>query len=90
MTKKPGLSIESAASVTLRHSIQEHMRVFGHVIRTDRAGGQSTTAVYIDGLAGATALVIAGGWGDKSEVTERVIQTLREAIERDLKHLARR
>lgn len=89
MTKKPGLSIESAASVTLRGAIQEHMRVFSHVLRTDKAGGQSTTAAYIDGLAGAVALVIAGGWGDKSEVTERIIQTLREAIERDLKHLTR-
>jgi len=89
MSKPPGLRIESAASVILRDTIQQHMGVFAHVIRTDRAAGQSVAAAYIDGLAGAAALVIAGGHGSRADVIETTIKTLREAINRDLQHLAR-
>lgn len=84
---KPGLRIESAASITLHDTLQKHMGVFAHVIRTDKAASTSTVGVYISGLAGAVALGIAGGLGDRADVIETTIKTLRDAIERDLKHL---
>lgn len=89
MTQPPGLRIESAASVILRDTIQKHMQIFAPVIRMDRAAGQSTVAAYIDGLAGSVALVVAGGHDSRMEVIEVTIKTLREAIDRDLQHLAR-
>lgn len=85
---KPGLRIESAASVTLRDSILKHMAVFAHVIRRDRAANASVVAAYVDGLAGATALTIAGGHGPRTEVIDAVIKSLRQAIDRDLVHIA--
>jgi hypothetical protein len=84
-----GLSIESASSIIARDMIQKHMHTFGHVLRTDRAAGQSTIAAFADGLAGATALAIAGGLGAKREVIDAVVAKLRDSIERDLKHLGR-
>lgn len=87
---KPGLRIESAASVILRDTIQQHMAIFAHVIRTDRAAGQSVAAVYIDGLAGTLALVISGTapTGQSKElIVDAVVTKLREAIDRDLRHL---
>ena len=84
---KPGLRIESAASITLRDTITEHMRVFSHVIRHDRAAGQSVTAAYVDGLAGAAALVIAGGHGSRDEVMQQLIALLQKNVDRDLRHL---
>ncbi len=84
-----GLRIESAASVILRDSINKHMHVFAEVIRRDRAAGQSVSAAYIDGLAGALALVIAGGHGQSvDEVLETACKTLRESVRRDLRHLS--
>jgi hypothetical protein len=84
-----GLSIESASSIIARDMIQKHMHTFGHVIRTDRAASQSTIAAFADGLAGATALAIAGRLGDRREVIDAVIAKLRDSIERDLKHLGK-
>lgn len=83
---KPGLSIESAASVVLRDTIIKHMQAFSHVIRNDRAAGQSVVAAYVDGLAGAVALAIAGGHASREGITATVAK-LRDAIERDLRHL---
>lgn len=83
---KPGLRIESAASVVARDMVTKHLATFAHVLIADRHAGQSTAAAYIDGLAGCLAYVIAGQ-GDREGITERSIQTLREAIERDLRHL---
>lgn len=87
---KPGLRIESAAALMARDMIQNHMRVFTHVIRTDRVASQSTVAAYVDGLAGAVALTIAGGHGSRDEVIKGTICALQEAIARDLQHLVRR
>lgn len=84
---KPGFSFESAASIVARDMITKHLKTFGHVIRNDRVAGQSTSAAYIDGLAGALAYIIAGGAGDKEEVLSTVIKTLRDAVDRDLRHL---
>lgn len=89
MTQPPGLRIESAASVVLRDSIVKHMHVFGDVIKRDRAAGQSVVAAYIDGLAGAIALVIAGGHGSREDVVKSSNVELFKAIDRDLKHLTR-
>lgn len=83
-----GLRIESAASVTARDMIQQHMSAFAHIIRTDHAAGRSVVAAYIDGLAGAAALTIAGGHS-RTDVIEATVAKLREAIDRDLGHLAR-
>jgi len=85
---KPGLRIESAASVTLRGTLKSHMEIFAHVIQHDHAAGQSVAAAYIDGLAGTLALIIAKQ-GDAEGITDRTIKTLREAIQRDLRHLRR-
>ena len=80
--------IQSAASVVLRDEIQLHMKIFAPTIRHDRVAGQSVTAAYVDGLAGAVALVVAGGHGSRSDVVEATIKSLREAIDRDLTYLA--
>lgn len=83
-----GLRIESAASILARDMIQNHMRIFSHVIRTDHAASQSVVAAYVDGLSGAVALTVAGG-GSRTDVIEATIAKLREAIDRDLRHLAK-
>lgn len=85
---KPGLRIESAASVTARDMITKHVTVFSHVIKHDRAASQSVVAAYVDGLAGVTALAIAGRQGSRTDVIEATIAKLREAIDRDLQHLS--
>lgn len=86
---KPGLSIESAASVVLRDTIIKHMAAFSHVIRNDRAAGQSVVAAYIDGLAGAMALVVAGGHDDMTQIAASTDQAVYSALQRDLQHLRR-
>jgi hypothetical protein len=87
---KPGLNIESAASVTARDMISKHLHTFAHVVQTDRVASQSTVAAYIDGLAGVVALTIAGGQGSREDVILATMEKLREAINRDLVQLARR
>lgn len=84
-----GLRIESAASVILRDTIVKHMATFMHVIRHDRAANAGVVAAYVDGLAGAVALTIAGGHGSREDVMLATMEKLREAINRDLVHLAR-
>lgn len=84
-----GLRIESAAGIVLRDTVQKHMATFAHVIRQDRVANASVVAAYVDGLAGATALTIAGGHGSREDVIDAVIKSLRLAVERDLGHLGR-
>lgn len=86
---KPGLRIESAASVTIRDTITQHLTIFNHVLRHDRAASQSTVAAYIDGLAGVMAYGISGGLGSNDQIVEATILKLREAVTRDLQHLRR-
>lgn len=84
----PGLRIETAAGVTARDMIKQHFTKFGFVIRTDRMVGKAVVAAYVDGLAGAMALAIAGGkHGSKEEAVNATMVALREAIDRDLMHL---
>lgn len=87
MTDKPGLSIESAASVTARDLFRQHVGSFGHVIRRDRAANQSTVAAYVDGLAAVVALTIAGGHGSQTDIIDATVEALRDAVVRDLRHL---
>lgn len=86
---KPGFSIETGASVILRDFIRNHMRQFGTLIKVNRATNATVVGVYVDGLAGAAALTIAGGHGSQADVTDAVIKSLRLAIERDLSHMGR-
>jgi hypothetical protein len=84
-----GLKIETAASVTLRDAMRQHMQNFYFVIRSSRPTGQAVVAAYIDGLAGAVALTIAGGHGSKDDVVNATVTKLREAVDRDLRHLGK-
>jgi predicted sugar kinase len=84
----PGLKIESAASVILEDTIKKHMHAFAHVIRRDRVAGMSVSAAYTGGLSGTLALIVAGGHASKEEVLTATIAKLREAVDRDLRHLA--
>ena len=85
-----GLRIESAASVTARDMIQQHIQQFVHVIMHDTAANRSVVAAYVDGLSAAITLTIMGRQGSKEDVIEGTIAKLRENIERDLKHLLRK
>ena len=84
-----GLKIGTAAALTLRDAIRQHMHSFAFTIRTDRRSGQDVVAAYVDGLAGAVALTIAGAHGSKEDVVNATITKLREAVDRDLRHLRR-
>lgn len=84
---KPGLRIETAASVTARDMITKHLQMFGPAVMSDRHTARQTTAAYTDGLAGAVALTIAGRHGSKEDVLNATIKSLRDAVDRDLKHL---
>jgi hypothetical protein len=84
-----GLSIESAASVTLRDTLGSHMRTFSHVIQFDRVAGKSVHAQYVNALAGAMALMIAGGQASKDDLIAVTTAKLVECIERDLRHLGK-
>jgi len=83
----PGLRVETAASFILRDMMQDYMAKFYVQIRTDRACGQAVSAAFIDGLAGATALVIAGGHASKEDAIYATVLAFKNALERDLSHL---
>lgn len=85
---KEGLRFEAACSIIMRDTIEKHMHTFALTIRRDRVAGQAMLAAYIDGLAGNIALVVAGGHGSRDEVLESVTEKLRDAVNRDLRHLA--
>lgn len=84
---KLGLRIESAASITARDTATQHISTFQHIIRQDRHASASTVAVYVDALAGVVALSVAGGHLSRDEAIEATVKALRDAIERDLKHV---
>lgn len=89
MTEGDGLRIESAAGITLRDAIRNHMQIFAMVVRTDRRCGQDVVAAYVDGLAGAMALTIVGGHGSTGEIVNATVKKLREAVDRDLQYLGK-
>lgn len=82
-----GLKIEAAAGILARDMMRKHMQNFAFKIRTNRHAGQDAVAAYIDGLAGVMALTIAGDHGSKDDVVNATITKLREAVDRDLRHL---
>lgn len=84
-----GLKVETAAGVTLRDAIRQHMQSFYFTIRANRESGQAVVAAYIDGLAGAMALTISSSHGSKEDVVNATVTKLREAVDRDLRHLER-
>lgn len=87
---KPGLRIETAASVILRDFIQDHADKFTLVVGTDRAASQAVVAAYIDGLSMAMAATIIGGLGSYDDVVQSTVRFLRDALERDLRKFAKR
>ena len=84
---KDGLNIETAAGVVARDMITKYMESFALTIRRDKLASQTAVAAYVDGLAGALALTIAGRHGSKDDVVNATIAKLREAVNRDLTHL---
>lgn len=82
-----GMRLETAASAIARDLITQHLTTFGPAIRRDRIASQAVVAAYVDGLAGAIALTVAGGHGSLDEVIESTIDSLCKAIARDLRHL---
>lgn len=86
---KDGLRVEAACTVVARHGVRQFFDTFGFAVRTDRLAGQGTVAAYIDALAGAMALTVAGGHDSKEEIVNATVLKLREAVERDLQHLKR-
>lgn len=89
MSVKPGMSLETGASVIARDFVGKHFAQFGPAIRSDRIAGQAVVSAYIDALAGAAALVIAGGHGSTEDVINNTIEEFRKAVQRDLLHLKR-
>lgn len=86
---KPGLSIESAASVIIRDTIQKYFATFSHVLASDQLAARTVIAAFADGLAGAVAYAIAGRLGSKEDVIEMTVKVLRECVDRDLRLLTR-
>lgn len=84
---KPGLRIETASSVLARDMIAKHLGQFAPVMRRDRLAARSTVTEYTNGLAGAVALVIAGGHGSKEELIKATMAQFLEYLDRDLQHL---
>ena len=68
-----GLRIETASSILARDMVQKHLTAFAHVIRLDRAAGQSTHSEYVNGLAAVVALLVVGGHGSRADITEATI-----------------
>jgi hypothetical protein len=89
MSTDDGLKIDHAAGVVLRDAIRKHMSTFAFSIRYSRIASASVVAVYVDGLAGAIALTIAGRHASKEDVVNATLAKLREAIDRDLQHLGK-
>lgn len=82
------MKLEHGAALVLRDLILDHMGKFAHVIRREQVAGRNVTAAYVDGLAGACALCVAGGQGSREEIEEAAIKAFRDALRRDLAHLA--
>lgn len=82
---KPGLRIETAASVMAADMMAKHLATFKHVIQKDRHSGAAVVAAYIEGLACVVALTIAGKHGSYWEVLAATEQRLRDEVDKLLK-----
>lgn len=89
MNMDDGLKIETAAGVMLRDAIRKHMQLCAMVIHVERHCGQDVVAAYVDGLAGAMALTIAGGHASKEDIVNATVTKLREVVDRDLQYLGK-
>lgn len=89
MNMDDGLKIETAAGVTIRDAIRQHMASFAHTIRANRHTGQDVIGAYISGLTAAMALAIAGGHASKEDVVNATLAKLREVLDEDLQYLGR-
>jgi len=90
MNMDDGLKIETAAEIVTRDMIRQCMDRFALTVRASRTASTGVVAAYIDGLAGAMALTIAGGHGSKDDVVKAVVTKLRECVDRDLTHLGKK
>lgn len=72
-----------------RDWIKNFNAAFVNSIVKERATAQAASAAMTDGLAGIAALAIASGHGSKAEIVEATVKSLRDAIDRDLMHIAR-
>ena len=70
-----------------RDWMKSFMKFFAPHIRSERATSRVASALFIDGLAATLALTIAGRQDSEEEITEAAIDSLREAVKRDLRHL---
>ena len=82
-----GLRIETAVGVMARDMIRKHLEASAFTIRVNRRTGQDAVAAYVDGLAAVMALTITGDHGSKDDVINATVTKLREAVDRDLRHL---
>ena len=87
---KPGLRIETAASVTAQNMIRDHLGKFAPAIMRDHGVAKSVHAEYTSGLAGVIALLIASGQGSQEDVFNGTIEKLREYVARDLRFMGRK
>jgi hypothetical protein len=70
-----------------RDWVKSFMKSFAPYIRSERATGKIVCALFIDALAGALALAIAGRQDSEQQIVNAAIIALREAVKRDLRHL---
>jgi hypothetical protein len=87
---KPGLRLETAASVTIRDTMRDHLQTFTPVIIRDHAVGKSVHAEYLNGLAGVIALLVVGRHVGKEDVFNATVAKLREYVDRDLQYMTGR
>jgi len=82
---KPGLRIETAASVMAADMMAQHLKTFKNVIQNDRHTNGAVIAAYIEGLACVVALTVAGRHGGYWEVMASVDERLRDEVDKILK-----
>ena len=87
---KPGLRLETAASVLVRTFVLDHMAKFFAILRNDRASGKAVHAEYVSALSGTIALMVSGGQGSKEDILAATYLKLREDVDKDLRHLGER
>lgn len=87
MSNRPGMNLETAASIVLRDTIHEYFSQFAFVIRGHRDVATSVISEFRNGMAGSIALAIAGGHASKDDILAAEFAKLKEYVERDLSRL---
>jgi hypothetical protein len=70
-----------------RDWLENYMKSFAPHVRSERATSKIVSALFIDALAGTLALTIAGRQDSEEEILGAAIDSLRDAVRRDLRHL---